>query len=58
MFKFPYLALTRLNSPYLATAKWIPILISHPTLSVISQLLHKGKTPKNTDFKSLKDSDF
>ena len=50
MFKFPYLALTRLNSalsrtnsPNLATAKWTPILISHPTLRVISQLLHKGQ---------------
>ena len=58
MFKFPYLALTRPNSPNLATVKWIPVLISQPTLSVTSQLLHKGKTPKNTDFKSLKDSVF
>ena len=56
MFKFPYLALTHLNSHYLAQTRpiWIPILISHPTLSVISQLLHKGKTPKSTNFKSLK----
>ena len=31
------------------------MLISHPTLSVISQLLHKGKTPKNTNSNSLKE---
>ena len=58
MFKFPKLALSRTNLPNLATVKWIPILISHPTVSVISQLLLKGKTPKNMDFESLKDSDF
>ena len=43
--------------PNLATAKWIQSLLSHPTLRVISQVFHKGKTPKNTDFKNLKDSD-
>ena len=59
MYKSPYLALTRIISHKLAQSRHCQvdtILISHPTLSVISQLLHKGKTAKNTDFKSLKDN--
>ena len=59
MYKSPYLALTRIISHKLAQSRHCQvetILITHPTLSVISQLLHKGKTAKNTDFKTLKDN--
>ena len=41
----PKLPLSRTNSPNLATAKWTPILISHPTLRVISEITPQRTTP-------------
>ena len=62
----PELALTRLNSDYLAqTCSISPpskvdtnyIYLFHPIFSVISKLIPKGKSPKNMDCKRAKDGD-